>query len=1073
MTQAPHNNVSGQNNELTNNQETFDALSQDIIEVSGNEFIANAEIIRDGQDLHLNAPDGNSVVIENYFLAEPAPIIQSADGSILSENLVESFVQSSAQYAQTSTLSDESPVGAVEEVSGQATVIRVDGTSEPITLGTPIYQGDIIETSAEGAVNIAFIDETSMAVSEDARMAIDEYQFDPATESGTTNLSVLRGVFVFTSGLIGRDDPDDVLIDTPVGSIGIRGTIIAGKIKPGEESEITVVEGAIVVKNGAAEHTLSQQFETVKLAGFNDNIENTGVKNAGDVNITYGSVSGVVPKLFSSINDAVKEDRQQRAEEAQKEAEANAEQELLEAEEEVIEEEASEEEKQQDLQQEEVKADNILKTADDLTRNDFEKPLKNPSDELKEFMKDKNPNDFNKGQVRDFLKGLRDEIKNDDGTVNDPPPPPPTDGGTDNPFTLTLNPKPLFEGAKDNGVVAKLFAQNANGSAVTYTFNGTGTTTSADGNFKIVNVASGVEVQLTSAGQTAVASGGPNPVGHSFASLTIDAITSDGNTSSQTITPQILDAAVVLGSNNGLDYGKQAIGTTALPATKIGDFDGDGDNDFARIDGSGRVIIDDVIGTGQNNSAGVGYDQFSNIGDIDNDGLVDVIAGDSTSTNGRTTILHGDISTPSENNATGTNSGDQYGASVTGLGDFDGDGISDYAVGATGSDAGGTDRGTVYIEKSTGQKTINGHVDNQMLGDYVENINDINGDGKSDLLIGAAGTVAGNYEAYVILGGVNVNLNTSALGASGFKISTPQEILGGGAVGDFNGDGFDDFAVSLKDGGDVNTYVIYGKGSTFSTIDIAYLENPDNAVKIHHPGGYNGNDYDVIALGDVNGDGFDSIRLGPQGGNHFIVHGQKGGLAAYAEDQSATDGDATIDIVTATGTGQSLLGGLEYNDGGHSDLRINGDGRNNQINLTLDSFKDIDGGAGHDTINVHADLDFSNINFEQIKQVESINFDTNSSIVTITAENLFNLLKTSDEGKLFIDKESAISGESFNIDATVASGTATSDVVGALNEHVSGASHEGTVNLNGETYDHYAIGGYSLYIDTDVNTQVV
>src|SRR5690606_30589150 len=122
----------------------------------------------------------------------------------------------------------------------------------------------IIETDAQGAVNIVFLDETSMAISESAKIAVDEYTFDPSTESGTTNLSVLRGLFVFTSGLIGRDDPDDVSIDTPVGSIGIRGTIIAGEIKPGGESNISVLEGAIVVKNGLGETTLSDQFETVR-----------------------------------------------------------------------------------------------------------------------------------------------------------------------------------------------------------------------------------------------------------------------------------------------------------------------------------------------------------------------------------------------------------------------------------------------------------------------------------------------------------------------------------------------------------------------------------------------------------------------------------------------------------------------------------------------------------------------------------------------------------------------------------------------------------------------------------------
>src|SRR5688572_2903261 len=146
-----------------------------------------------------------------------------------------------------------------------------------------------------------------MAVSENARLAVDDYSFDPSTESGSTNFSVLRGVFVFTSGLIGRDDPDDVHIDTPVGSIGIRGTIIAGDINPGAESQISVVEGAIVITNGAGVMTLSTQFETVSLGDFNAPMQSLGVLSANDFNIKFAGVSDVAPTLFSAINDAAQE----------------------------------------------------------------------------------------------------------------------------------------------------------------------------------------------------------------------------------------------------------------------------------------------------------------------------------------------------------------------------------------------------------------------------------------------------------------------------------------------------------------------------------------------------------------------------------------------------------------------------------------------------------------------------------------------------------------------------------------------------------------------------------------------
>lgn len=274
------------------------------VDLPDSSYVRDAELTRDGMDLILNGPDGE-LIIHDYFADETPPALVAPDGSTLTPELVQSFARSAPDFAQNQTLADISPVGTVSEVTGQATVTHPDGTTETVTIGTPIYQGDIIETDASGAVNITFIDETNFAVSEDARLAIDEYVYDPQTESGSTNFSVLKGVFVFTSGLIGRDDPDDVHIKTPVGSIGIRGTIIAGNVDTGE---ITVIEGAIVLTdNSGHEMTLATQFETARFHG-SEGIENLGQLEAGEVSEKFFVVSQVSPSLFSSIHDAAAEE---------------------------------------------------------------------------------------------------------------------------------------------------------------------------------------------------------------------------------------------------------------------------------------------------------------------------------------------------------------------------------------------------------------------------------------------------------------------------------------------------------------------------------------------------------------------------------------------------------------------------------------------------------------------------------------------------------------------------------------------------------------------------------------------
>ncbi|MCB1784249.1 MAG: FecR domain-containing protein [Alphaproteobacteria bacterium] len=291
---------------------TLQADGAQKLDVPDSSFIRDADLSRDGMDLVLQAPDGHTVVIEDYFAQSHPPALVAPNGMMLSPELVNSFVHSGNHYADArNQATDISPVGAVQEMTGDATITRANGTTEHVGIGTPVYEGDIIETDENGAINILFVDNTTFAVSEDARLAIDEYVFDPATQTGTSDFSVLKGVFVFTSGLIGRSDPDHVEINTPSGSIGIRGTIIAGDVDTGE---ITVIEGAIVLHdfNGNSV-TLSNQYETAKFIPSANTIEHLGTLSADNITGKFVSVSTVSGDLFTSIQDSAADTGQDNA----------------------------------------------------------------------------------------------------------------------------------------------------------------------------------------------------------------------------------------------------------------------------------------------------------------------------------------------------------------------------------------------------------------------------------------------------------------------------------------------------------------------------------------------------------------------------------------------------------------------------------------------------------------------------------------------------------------------------------------------------------------------------------------
>lgn len=315
-----HSNAGGETSPADlNNIETYaqniviSPTGEDSVPIPGQGFISNAVMTQDGSDLVLETPDGITLVIEGYFSGDTPPNLVAPDGKILTPALVKSFIQAGNEYAEEPSLAmnDATPVGEVHEVSGSATVTHVNGSKETIAKGTPIYEGDVIETDAKGAVNIQFADESSFAVSNNAKMAIDEFVFDTQTNGGENKFSMLRGLFVYTSGLVGREDPDDVQINTPVGSIGIRGTIITGDIPAdgaNRPAQISVVEGAIVVhSNTGTEVTLSQQFETVQIDSSSGTMNNIGVLPQSDFAETFNVLRTVAPTLFSSMEEAQQE----------------------------------------------------------------------------------------------------------------------------------------------------------------------------------------------------------------------------------------------------------------------------------------------------------------------------------------------------------------------------------------------------------------------------------------------------------------------------------------------------------------------------------------------------------------------------------------------------------------------------------------------------------------------------------------------------------------------------------------------------------------------------------------------
>jgi FecR protein len=153
---------------------------------------------------------------------------------------------SASSQPDVATIAD--PVGKVTELTGSATITHSDGSVTNAVVGSWIYLGDTIQTSAAGGIVVNFVDNSQLTLSQNTVLKVDQYVYDPTTGQGSSFYSYLQGAFMYVSGLIGKNNPGQENVDTPVGSIGIRGTEFITQVSPDQSSvQVALGEGEVAI----------------------------------------------------------------------------------------------------------------------------------------------------------------------------------------------------------------------------------------------------------------------------------------------------------------------------------------------------------------------------------------------------------------------------------------------------------------------------------------------------------------------------------------------------------------------------------------------------------------------------------------------------------------------------------------------------------------------------------------------------------------------------------------------------------------------------------------------------------
>lgn len=176
-------------------------------------------------------------------------------------------------------------------------------------MDTPVEMQDTV-TTAKSRVTLSFEDKTTVKITEQSKLVIDDFVYDPNKGTGKLAVRVALGTARYASGQIAKNNPQAVNVKTPTATVAVRGTDFSMTVDELGRSLVMLlpscnekgcVTGAIEVSNEAGSVLLDVAYQATVVASLTTPPTNPTIVSIDQANINNLLIVSPPPEIKETV----------------------------------------------------------------------------------------------------------------------------------------------------------------------------------------------------------------------------------------------------------------------------------------------------------------------------------------------------------------------------------------------------------------------------------------------------------------------------------------------------------------------------------------------------------------------------------------------------------------------------------------------------------------------------------------------------------------------------------------------------------------------------------------------------